>query len=464
MTHIQTPIIPIEQHYALRAASPHNINKEAICVYAALGFFLGEDGYYKDEQVLQPGTRYVLNDKKNILEQASYFKWAYAPRSISFKAALDEYVDLFETIVKEQSLKKPVILPLSGGLDSRTQATALHYLQADVQAYSYSFENGFKEHRIGEEIANTCGFNFKDFRIPNGYLWDHLNNLANINQCYSDFTHPRQMAVLPELKQMPGEFSLGHWGDVLFDKGILKQDESLPELDIVYKKIVKPSGLVLARMLWDNWNLAGTFETYLRSRLQTLLDGIDIDHKGAKIRAFKSLYWAPRWTSVNLSIFKAAHPIHLPYYDDRICRFICELPEEHLADRKLQIAYIKQRNPKLAGIMWQSQKPYNLFNYHKNKPPLNLPYRVKNKLWRHLNEAVGKPYIQRNWELQFLGSDNDKQLKDQVFDENFIDFVGGHTVSSIYNKFTNENPVSYAHALSMLLTLSVWRRREMHEL
>ena len=187
-----------------------------------------------------------------------------------------------------------------------------------------------------------------------------------------------------------------------------------------------------------------------------MLEKIDIEHDGAKIRAFKSLYWAPRWTSINLSVFEAAHPITLPYYDNRMCEFICTIPEDYLADRKLQIAYIKQRNPKVAKIMWQDQRPYHLFNYHKNKAPANLPYRIKNKLLRELKAITGKRYIQRNWELQFLGTENDAQLRSYLFQNEFMEFVGEQTVTDLYKQFKTKDAVFYSHAVSMLLTLSVW--------
>lgn len=457
MTQILTPIIPVKQEFAKREGFAHDINKEAICIYMALGFFLGDDAFYKDQKVLQPGCHYTLDSQSFVVAEEQYFNWHHSPRSISFKTALDEYTDLFEDIIKSQSFGGPVILPLSGGLDSRTQAVALKHVKANVNSYSYSFAGGYNEHQIGKAIAEVCGFQFDAYQIPNGYLWHSIDSLANINACYSDFTHPRQMAVLNELKQKQGVFSLGHWGDVLFDSGIKKQETTGAVLDIVYKKIVKPGGLELARMLWKQWQLTGDFDVFLKERLQILLDQINIDDKSAKVRAFKSLYWAPRWTSVNLAVFQEAHPIGLPYYDDRMCRFICELPEAFLANRQLQIEYIKRRNPEVAKITWQAQKPYNLYNFHKNKTPWNLPYRVKNKLWRRVKAVAGQDFIQRNWELQFLGPENDKALRRYVFDEAFMDFAGGEPVKLIYEKFKGEDAVKYAHPLSMLLTLSVWK-------
>lgn len=456
MNTIKTPIIPIHQHVAKRNDAAHLLDKKAVCIYMATGFFLETDSFYQDEQIVQPGKQYKINDQQKIVASESYFNWNYSPRNISFQTALDEFTDLFEQIITEQTNNRKVILPLSGGLDSRSQAVALHHIKAEVQSYSYAFKNGYKEHSISKQIAKQCGFPFEQYTIPSGYLWDVLEEVATINKCYSEFTHARQMAVLPQLKEMEGVFSLGHWGDVLFDRGVAAVDEDQPEVTIVLKKIVKKGGMELATALWKQWNLEGTFESYLKNRIQKLLDKIEIENTSAKIRAFKSLYWAPRWTSINLSIFEAAHPITLPYYDNRMCEFICTLPETFLADRKLQIAYIQNRNPKVAKIMWQDQRPYHLYNYHKNKAPANLPYRIQNKLVRELKALAGKPYIQRNWELQFLGMDNDEQLQSYLFNATFNTLVSKPLVARFYNAFKNTDAVTYSHAVSMLLTLSVW--------
>ncbi len=237
-----------------------------------------------------------------------------------------------------------------------------------------------------------------------------------------------------------------------------KEQHSEQLLELVLKKIVKKGGMELATALWQEWELEDDFESYLRERIAILLDTLKIENTSAKLRAFKSLYWAPRWTSVNLSVFDAAHPITLPYYDDRMCEFICTIPEEYLADRKLQIGYIKKENPALAKIMWQDHRPFNLFTFEKNKSPNNLPYRIANKLRRELKNKMGKPYIQRNWELQFLGMENDEKLQHWLFSENLHPFISKPLLAKFYNNFKTGDAVKYSHPLSMLLTLAVWRK------
>ncbi|MAB37980.1 MAG: asparagine synthase [Aequorivita sp.] len=457
MSYIKTPIIPPHQQFA-KVAAPQELDHKAICIFAATGFFLDTDTYWKNKKVLPAASENTLDENGFLIESKPWFQWHYSPRDISFEKALEEFSWLFEQIISEQHKESNVILPLSGGLDSRTQAVALAKLKKPVTAYSYSFKGGYSESAIGRKIAKVCGFNFKEFTIESGYLWPKLEELPSINQCYSDFTHPRQMAVLEEFKKMEGVFSLGHWGDVLFDRGAPKETTAEQVLEIILKKIVKKGGMELAAALWQEWNLEGDFESYLRERIAGLLKKIDIENPSAKLRAFKSLYWAPRWTSVNLSVFEAAHPISLPYYDDRMCEFICTVPEEYLADRKLQIAYIKQQNPDLAKITWQDHRPFNLYTFEKNKSPNNLPYRIGSKLKREVRNKMGKPYIQRNWELQFLGMENDEKLQQWLFGENLHPFISKPLLARFYNSFKTMDSVTYSHPLSILLTLAVWKQ------
>ncbi|MBU2929550.1 asparagine synthase-related protein [Winogradskyella psychrotolerans] len=458
MKTIKTPIIPLKQTI-VKVEGVHEPNYKAICIFAAIGFFLDEDTYWKDEKVLKPRSTYNFDVKGNIIKHNEYFNWYHRPRNISFKTAVDEFTDLFEFVIKEQSANHRVLLPLSGGIDSRTQAVALKQLGADVHSYSYRFKNGFKEDVIGKKIAEACDFKFDSLVIPPNYLWNVIEKMGDINHCYSEFTHPRQMAVLDEFSRMNGQFSLGHWGDVLFDSGIAEAYSSLSDVEIIYKKVVKKGGIALATQLWKSWGLEGDFESYFKQRIQNLLNEIDIRDKSARIRAFKSLYWAPRWTSVSLSFFEVAHPIHLPYYDDRICRFICEIPEAYLADRRIQIEYIKNRNPKLAAIAWQDHMPFNLYTYKNPKLLKSIVYRAKNKLEREINSLMGMPFIQRNWELQFLGQSNSNQLENYVFDSQFNAFIGSDVVPTIYNAFKNKDAVFYSHAVSMLLTLALWLKK-----
>jgi hypothetical protein len=264
------------------------------------------------------------------------------------------------------------------------------------------------------------------------------------------------MAFSGSYQELGDVFSLGHWGDVLFDgSGV---PENLPidgQVDAILKKFIKKGGLMLAEDLWKAFGLPGGWKDYIHERIQQLLIRLPVENNaGARIRAFKSRFWATRWTAANFTVFSHERPVTAPYFDTRMCEFICTLPEEILSGRKIQIEYLKRFMPALAGIPWQAHRPFNLFNYHLDRAPLNLPYRAVNKLLRGLRNISGTKHIMRNWELQFLGENNDRQLVERLFVQDSI--VPADVLHKYYNAFTGGANVQYAHPLSMLLTLSVF--------
>ena len=457
MKTIKTSIIPIEQTFINLKDQPHELDYKAICVFSALGFFLDTDTYWKDKKVLPAASINKIDDDGFLVSSEPWFEWHYKPKNRSLENVTNEFSDLFEKIVSEQCIDKKVILPISGGLDSRSQAVALHKLGIEVNTYSYSFENGYNEAGISKKIAKKCNFLFQEFTIPKNYLWNKIDELAEINSCYSEFTHPRQMAVIDDVEKLGDVFSLGHWGDVLFDSENLQQNYSDQDLiPLLKKKIIKKGGLELAKSLWQNWKLEGEFEDYLNSRILVLLSRINIVNSNAKIRAFKSMYWAPRWTSINLSVFARNKEIYLPYYDDRMCQFICEVPESLLNNRQIQIEYIKKTNIAVAKIVWQDAKPFHLYNHHLAKTHLRLPYRIINKLKREFENLKGKKFVQRNWELQFLTTDDQEKLTDYLQSKELIHQIDIDLIKDYLNLFYKEDQVHYSHSVSTLLTLSLF--------
>ncbi|MBC8883197.1 hypothetical protein H9X57_06625 [Flavobacterium piscinae] len=152
--------------------------------------------------------------------------------------------------------------------------------------------------------------------------------------------------------------------------------------------------------------------------------------------------------------FESVKPITLPYYDNRMCEFICTIPEKYLAGRQIQIAYLKMRNPALARIAWQDQRPFNLYNYHFNKFPYNFPYRLYKKFDR---EFITKNKVVNNYENQFLGTDNERNLTHWLFqNKNFQNFIDPKLTEEIYTNFKGKESLKYSHPVSTLLTLSLF--------
>ena len=110
---IKTGIIPVKQHFL---GEKKTLDKEAICVFVATGFFLDQVTYYKEQKVLKPACIYDIDARtQEILSEESYFKWHYSPVDRPFKQIVDEFAELFETIIKEQVEDKKVIYRQKSG-------------------------------------------------------------------------------------------------------------------------------------------------------------------------------------------------------------------------------------------------------------------------------------------------------------------------------------------------------------
>ena len=431
-----------------KGAHGKELDLEAIAYFVSTGFFFENDTYWQDAK--WNGLDY---DKQ---------PWKYEPRDISLAQAVEEFATLFHHIVDEQTGNQKVILALSGGLDSRTLAVAMHHLGKKPHTYSYRFEGSFEETRYGREMAKVLGWEFDELVIPPGYLWSRIEEAGKTNQCYTEFTQSRQVAVAEELSAKGDLWLLGHWGDVLFeDMGIAGDLSFEDQVNVLYKKVLKKGGKELGKDLWQQWNLPGRFEETLHARLTKMHQRIEITDANAHVRAFKSLYWATRWTSTYLTNFSRFKPMALPYYDDRMCNFAMTVPEKFLAGRQVQIEYIKKYSPQLAKIAWQAKAPYNLYDYEKHLTPAHLPYRIANKAkWVAKEKLLGKKLIQRNWEIQFLGEENDKHLRQWLFEnEAFARLVPKEIVEKYYHLFKTGDQVYWSHPLSMLLTLSVFAKQ-----
>lgn len=437
------------------------LDYEAIATFASLGFMLDDDTFIKEIKVLKSATNYEVSSNNIIKKVNKYWDWHYTPQIQTFAQTLEEFKTIFEKSIYEKTSNKRIVLPLSGGIDSRTLIVPLRD-RKDLNLCSYEFEGGYPETNTAKIISDKYNIPLYAQKIQKGYLWNKLENFTDLNNCFTDFTHPRQVAAINQWEGLGDVILLGHWGDVLFDKQVdiinVSYDEQLIQLKT---KLLKPDGVELASDLWQYWGCKGSFENYVTDRLNQLYGNITIDHPSSRMRAFKSLYWAPRWTSINLSIFGKAGEIILPYYSDEMCKFICTVPERFLAERKIQIEYIKKYCPEIARISLQQYYPLNLYQHHWFRNPVYYPVRALRKMKRVLQRNLFNTpeLIIRNWELQFLGDQNFIHLKKKLLDRRQLyKFIPQSIIKDYLEKF-QADPVKYAFSISMLLTLVVFSER-----
>ena len=81
---------------------------------------------------------------------------------------------------------------------------------------------------------------------------------------------------------------------------------------------------------------------------------------------------------------------------------------------------------------------------------------------RLINEKVlqNEPKVERNWELQFFGENNKRNLENWLFNNPMLnEIIPSSLIDKFYDKFRNVDSIKYSHAISMFLTLSVWCKK-----
>lgn len=100
----------------LQAGAPARMDVAAVAVFLRAGFFIGDDTPFEAVRVLPPGGILTWEQGRLTVEGHRPRVQAYTG---SYDAAVDEYIDRFAESVRRRDTVGTLVVPLSGGRDSR---------------------------------------------------------------------------------------------------------------------------------------------------------------------------------------------------------------------------------------------------------------------------------------------------------------------------------------------------------
>ena len=426
--------------------SKRQLDWDAIAGFFAHGFFLDNRTYYKDVQILAPASIYRISNHGQKIECHQYWQWNHRVNTKrTYQQTLDTYHILLKQAIQRCTNDTKYILPISGGLDSRSLAA---FLPSGTTSYSYGYYDGSIETKIAAQIAKKQKFLFAPYTIK-PYLFDRLSEITRELHGCQDITQARQCSVNSLVSQQADVILTGLWGDVWCDDLGYTENSSLNLTTFTRKKFQKYG---------SQWLLDNLSKPYMEHQLiERINKGLahysHIEDLDFRIKAYKTSQWAFRWSNASLRGFEiGAHP-RIPYYDIDLVDFFCTVPTEFVRNRRLQIDHLKQYAPELASIRWQ-QAGVNLY-LEKYRSYLTLPTRIYNKLYRTITNTK---IAQRNWEIQFLADNGRSKLEQSLLQKNLPlhEFVDSSVVQTLINEFYTSPDRANGYTVSMLLTFSAW--------
>ncbi|WP_410508286.1 asparagine synthase-related protein [Methanosarcina hadiensis] len=148
----------------LKEKTNQRLNEEKAAEFMVTGYVTGNETLFDDIKQVRNGEFLIYQKNEKRLESYCYFKFLHGDFYESPETGLIEMLDqilvnVFSRLIESTSrLGKRLVVPLSGGLDSRIIVAMLKRLGAsDVTCVSYG-RKGSRESEISKHVAEALGY------------------------------------------------------------------------------------------------------------------------------------------------------------------------------------------------------------------------------------------------------------------------------------------------------------------
>ena len=447
---------------AVAETSGGDLDWVGITGFCGFGFYPADRTMYENVRILRPATCTVFDERGAVVSERRYWDWWYAPEADrTDDDLLDEFHDIWTRTIRTQAGAHHVVVPISGGLDSRTVFAAAvppgtRTSDTRVRAFTYGYHRTSPEIRISQRVAETRGVPADEF-VVEPYLLDRLDDVAGAVEGFQALSFSRQVGVSAPLATMGDRVVGGHWGDVWFDtagaSGRTASGGHAPDLvEVAHGKFARKGRAWLldhlCRPNLDSQDPDRVLRGLLRDELARLPDLGDPD---LTFKALKTEQWSFRWTLASVRAYQLGLPTLMPFYANEVVDFFLRVPTDRLPGRRLQTAYLRRHHPDLARVTWQDTD-MSLFE-RPWEPGAALARRVVRKAIRTVRR---QPVLERNWEVQYLSTGRPDRLRALLLAPGSaaVEFAGEQGVRSFVDGFLATPDAGSGYAVDTLLTLT----------
>lgn len=136
------------------------LNRDALLEFAMAGYVTGSDTLYTGVKQLQAGELIAMSANEAVPHRHRYYRYIPQPVAGGIGQWREALAVTTEQIFKrtiEKAQGRPLLIPLSGGLDSRLIVCMLRHLKYDnVRTFSYGLPGNY-EAKIAREVAGKLG-------------------------------------------------------------------------------------------------------------------------------------------------------------------------------------------------------------------------------------------------------------------------------------------------------------------
>jgi len=342
----------------------NKINPHAVEEFLMSGYISYDETLYYDLKQLQPGEAlYFKIDKsessENVCTERYYIYWNKNKKHLSIDELLDAYdvvlSQAFKRLVRSIEGRK-VIIPLSGGVDSRLIASMFKKLNyKNVVCLSYGVSNNW-ETKISKKVAEKLGYDWiyvpysrkKWHDVYRSQKWkeffyseDNLSSLPNINDWLAVRELKRNRSISEDAVFVPGHtgdfISGGHLHYIFGEKkdGLTKEKLLISILRKHYS-------------LWATMLENQEIKNHIINKLSKFFENLPLNSEEDIACAYECWEWQERQAKFIINSVRTydfwGYEWRVPLWDSEIMDFWSSVPYELKLEKKLYLSYLKERD------------------------------------------------------------------------------------------------------------------------
>jgi len=375
---------------------PREIDEAAVEQFLITSHLVDTRSLIRGVSMLPPGTITRIN------RTGMSFERYWSPRIAAAQDdGLDKWADRLADVlapaVRSRCGDAPPLLPLSGGLDSRSVAAFIPpHLVAKATACSFGHSH-CHDVRYGRRIARALGARFIRLPIPDDFFSHYLRPVQLL--CDGEVSiEALPMYRLIEMGQPGQTMLMGYLGDALSGGHLLGAECSL---DAVWHKKYQGKGFsepLLERVLLPERYQAirGSTRALMRAAL-VQADAASLDEKALAVELH---HRQSRYISYFGRMLSSRYRVETPFLDQEVLDTFLSLPLAHRQGQRAYRRMLVRHAPRLAAVPEnKTRRPVSYADAHgippvsaRNSTPPHLPAGLQ---WRlnTLHHTLGELLI-----------------------------------------------------------------------
>ena len=314
---------------------------------------LGERTFRKNIRQLPAGYRLLISSSGVRTQKA--FALNIRPSSAGSSAVAPEEFARQGAALNSRAVQRAVsrnsslILPISGGLDSRCILGSLTPLMRNCCRTVSFGQPGALEIQYGRSVAERCGVPWRSYALnADHYTGADLQETIRAGCGMTPLQHLHLSSALRQLPRGPSQVPIGFMGDPIAGADSLEKSDTV-NADGAVAIMFRKAGLTAKAA-------AGLFGRETADEIANDIARIYRDATAANpIEAFLEYYFiVERQSKLVTHIFNhlqwSGHGLGFPFMDGEWARFFLSLPPELRAGRTLFKRSLALQRPDLAGI------------------------------------------------------------------------------------------------------------------